>query len=75
MIIQGDISSLPPDSTKYQVVVRADEIGKGLPMYLKTRYAFHAPTSKQEQEFREELVKELLDLPLDPTLETREFAL
>jgi hypothetical protein len=41
----------------------------------ETRYAFDAPTSKQEQEFREELVKELLDLPLDPTLETREFAL
>ena len=75
MIIQGDISTLRPDSTKYQVVVRADEIDKGLPTYLKTRYAFHAPTSKQDQEFREELVKELLELPLDPTLETKEFAL
>jgi hypothetical protein len=28
-----------------------------------------------DQAFREELVKELLDLPIDPTLETREFAL
>ena len=70
-----DISALPPDSTKYQVVVRADEIDKGLPLYLKTRYAFHAPASKHDQKFREELVKELLDLPLDPTLETMEFAL
>ncbi len=75
MIIHGDISSLPPDSTKYQVVVRAPEIDKGLPMYLKTRYAFHAPGPVQDQAFREELVKELLDLPIDPTLETREFAL
>ncbi len=74
MIIQGDISALPPDSTKYQVVVRADDLDKGLPMYLRTRYAFHAPTSKEDQEFREELVKELLDLPIDPTLETREFS-
>jgi hypothetical protein len=75
MIIQGDISSLPTDSTKYQVVVRASELDKGLPMYLKTRYAFHTPGPVQDQEFKEELVKELLDLPLEPALEMREFAL
>jgi hypothetical protein len=75
MIIQGDIAGLPPDSTKYQVVVRAPELDKGLPTYLRTRYAFHAPGPVQDQAFREELVKELLDLPIDPTLETREFAL
>jgi TIR domain-containing protein len=75
MIIQGDMSALPPDSTKYQVVVRTDDIDKGLPLYLKTRYAYHAPASKQDQEFREQLVKELLDLPLHPTLEAKEFAL
>ncbi len=74
MIIQGDISNLPPDSTKYQVVVRAVDMDKGLPAYLKTRYAFHAPDAVADQAFREELVKELLDLPIDPTLETREFA-
>jgi hypothetical protein len=44
-------------------------------MYLKTRYAFHAPGPVQDQTFRAELAKELLDLPIDPTLETREFAL
>lgn len=75
MIIQGDIGNLPPDSTKYQVVVRATEMDKGLPMYLKTRYAFHAPNADADRAFHEELVKELLDLPIDPTLETREFAL
>ena len=75
MIIQGDIAGLPPDSTKYQVVVRAPEIDKGLPLYLRTRYAFHVPGPLQDQAFRQELVKELLDLPIDPTLETREFAL
>lgn len=75
MIIQGDIAALPPDSTKYQVVVRAPEIDKGLPTYLRTRYAFHAPGPAQDQAFKEELVKELLDLPIDPTLEVREFAL
>jgi hypothetical protein len=74
MIMQGDIAALPPDSTKYQVVVRAPEMDKGLPIYLRTRYAFHAPNPTMDKEFREELVKELLDLPIDPTLETREFA-
>jgi hypothetical protein len=75
MIIQGDLANLPPDSTKYQVVVRATDIDKGLPLYLKTRYAFHAPDVAADQAFRDELVKELLDLPVDPSLETREFAL
>lgn len=75
MIIQGDIAGLPPDSTKYQVVVRGEDMHKGLPIYLRTRYAFHAPNLAAEQAFREELVKELLDLPIDPTLETKEFTL
>jgi hypothetical protein len=75
MIIQGDIASLPPDSTKYQVVVRASDLEKGLPLYLRTRYAFHASDKTQDRVFKEELVKELLDLPLDPTLQMREFTL
>jgi SEFIR domain len=74
-IIQGDISSLPAESTKYQVVVRAADISKGLPIYLNSRYAFHAPGPVQDREFRDELVKELLDLPIDPTLEMRECVL
>jgi hypothetical protein len=74
MIIQGDIANLSPDSTKYQVVVRAAELEKGLPLYLKTRYAFHASGEAADQAFREELVKELLDLPIDPALEAKEFA-
>lgn len=75
MIIQGDMASLPPDSTKYQVVVRAAELDKGLPLYLRTKYAFHARDRTQDKEFREELVKELLDIPIDPVLEALEFAL
>ncbi|MCE1253572.1 MAG: TIR domain-containing protein, partial [Anaerolineae bacterium] len=42
MIIQGDIANLPPDSTKYQVVVRTEKFQDGMPLYLKTKYAFHA---------------------------------
>lgn len=75
MVIQGDIANLPPDSTKYQVIVRAENINSGLPLYLKTRFAFHTKPSDPADLFREDLVKELLDLPLDERLEAREFAL
>lgn len=72
MIIQGDLSGLPPDSTKYQVVVRSESLQDGLPIYLKTRYAFHAKPSDPPSSFREELVKELLNLPLDERIEAKE---
>ena len=75
MIIQGDLAGLPPHSTKYQVIVRADEISKGLPMYLQTKYAFHAPANDDAQTFRDELLRELLDLPIDPVPEAKEFTL
>jgi hypothetical protein len=75
MVIQGDIANLPPDSTKYQIIVRAENVTEGLPNYLKTRYAFHARPSDQLQSFRQELVRELLDLPLDERLESKEFVL
>jgi len=72
MIIQGDLANLPPDSTKYQVIVRSESLNDGLPMYLKTRYAFHAKPSDTRKALREELVRELLDLPLDERLEAKE---
>lgn len=74
MIIQGDVASLPPDTTKYQVVVRAEDINQGLPMYLKTKYAFHARPSDKGNSFRTELVRELLDFPLDERLEATQFS-
>jgi hypothetical protein len=75
MIIQGDMANLPPDSTKYQVIVRAEDINEGLPIYLKAKFAYHARPSDAAHSFREELVRELFDLPLDERLETREFLL
>ncbi len=75
MIIQGDLAKLPPESTKYQVIVRAERLDDGLPLYLKTKYVFHAKPSDSSDSFREELVKELLDLPLDERLESKEFYL
>jgi hypothetical protein len=75
MIIQGDLARLPPDSTKYQVVVRSQALDDGLPLYLKTRYAFHVPQSSKIQSFADELLRELLDLPLDERVQPREFTL
>jgi hypothetical protein len=43
-----------------------------LPIYLKTRYVFHCKSSELRDSFREDLVKERLDLPLDERLEARE---
>lgn len=31
MIIQGNVLSLPPESTKYQVIVRCEDLKCGLP--------------------------------------------
>ncbi|RWA70018.1 TIR domain-containing protein [Mesorhizobium sp.] len=73
MIIQGDMASLPPDSTKYQVIVREEDLSAGLPAYLRAKYAFHARPSASPLVVQEELLKELLDLPLDERLESREF--
>lgn len=72
MIIQGDLASLPSNSTKYQVVVRSESLEDGLPLYLRTRYAFHAKPLGHDTPFREELVRELLGLPLDERIEAKE---
>jgi len=72
MIIQGDLATLSPDSTKYQVIVRCESLDKGLPLYLRTRYVFHSKPSEPGESVREELVRELLDLPLDERLEAKE---
>jgi hypothetical protein len=66
MIIQGDLSKLPWNSTKYQVVVRSRELSEGLPHFLRTKFAFHVPGSKNEASFRANLVAELLNVLPDP---------
>lgn len=75
MIIQGDIARLPPDSTKYQVVVREQNIDDGLPMYLRNKYAFHAWPKNDFSLFEQELAQEILDAPIDILLADTEFSL
>lgn len=75
MIIQGDLVNLPPDSTKYQVLVREEELRRGLPMYLRTRYAFHAPPSDSSQSYRAELLRAILDQPVAERAGIEEIAI
>jgi hypothetical protein len=42
-------------------------------VYLRTKYAFHARPSDTSNSFRDELVRELLDIPLDERLEATRF--
>jgi len=73
MVIQGDMAALPPDSTKYQVIVRSATIDDGLPMFLKTKYVFHTGPAADFSSIGEELVRELKDLAINPRLRATEF--
>ena len=68
MLIQGDMSNLSPQSTKYLVVVREDAFDSGVPRYLKTKFCIHWRSDSDEAELRDELLKELYDVSLEPPL-------
>ena len=68
MIIQGDMSRLPPDSIKYITIVRCDDIDKGLPLYLKTKYVIHWPSGTNEAVSRKRLLDELLNIIEEPPI-------
>lgn len=68
MIIQGDMSNLPPDSTKYIVIVREDDFDIGVPRYLKTKYCMHWGTRADDEALKNELLQELYDIPKEPPI-------
>lgn len=68
MLIQGDISELPPDTRKYLVIVRENNFKTGVPRYLKTRFSIHWPEEADENRLRQELLKELYDIELAPPI-------
>lgn len=70
MLIQGDMSNLPPQSTKYLVIVREDAFDSGVPRYLKTKFSMHWKSDSDEDELRKDLLKELYDVSLEPPLGT-----
>lgn len=61
MIVQGDMAKLPPDSTKYLIIVRSKNLDEGLPRYLKTKFVIHWPDPSVDERNRQTLLKELYD--------------
>jgi hypothetical protein len=71
MIVQGDMANLPPDSTKYLVVVRSKKVDDGLPRYLKTKFVIHWPSAAFDQRNRSIILKELFNLVEIPEIGQR----
>jgi TIR domain len=68
MIVQGDMASLPAESTKYVVIVPSEKIDNGLPRYLKTKFVIHWPENNVDKKNREILLRELYDVVKIPPL-------
>jgi hypothetical protein len=59
MIVQGDMSRQPPDSTKYLVIVKSSDLNAGLPIYLRTKLVMHWPDTHADDKHRRVLLKEV----------------
>lgn len=71
MLIQGDMASQSPESTKYLAIVRTENYEDGLPTYLKTKYCFHWPENISEFQMQnelDELIKELFEVSEIPPI-------
>lgn len=68
MIIQGDMSRLPPESTKYLTIVKAENIDEGLPIYLKSKYVIHWSSKTKEIVNRQRLLNEILNIIEEPQI-------
>jgi hypothetical protein len=68
MIIQGDMSKLPPDSTKYLTIVKSEDLEAGLPMYLKTKYVIHWNSQTKDSVNRQRILTELLNIHIEPPI-------
>jgi hypothetical protein len=68
MIVQGDIAGLPPESTKYLVIVRSEKVDDGLPRYLKTKFVIHWPKKTSDERNRQLLLRELYNIVTVPPL-------
>ena len=71
MIVQGDISRLPPDSTKYLVVVRSRNVDEGLPMYLRTRFVMHWPDTTLDAHNKATVLREIFNVISPPPIGRR----
>ena len=55
-IIQGDMLDLPPENTKYLVVVRGPNFAQSIPRYLKAKFAIHWPPTANKDEKLDEIL-------------------
>jgi len=68
MIIQGDMSKLPPDSTKYLTIVKSENLDEGLPMYLKSKYVIHWNSKTKESVNNQRILMELMSIYEEPPI-------
>lgn len=71
MIIQGDIARLPPEATKYLVIVKNPTVDEGLPRYLRTKFVIHWPDASADHKNRDLLLRELFDAVNVPVIGPR----
>jgi hypothetical protein len=71
MIVQADMYSLPPESTKYLVIVRSTKVDDGLPRFLKAKFVIHWPKKTSDERNRQILLRELYDMVKIPPLGSR----
>jgi len=71
MIVQGDMAQLPPDNTKYLVVVRAQQLDSALPRFLKTKFVIHWPDSSVDSVCHTILLRELFNQVVIPPIGNR----
>ena len=64
MLIQGNMSTLPAESTKYLVIVREEHFELGVPTYLRTKFCIHWKETANEAALRSDVLKELYRVDL-----------
>jgi hypothetical protein len=69
-LIQGDLLDCQ-DTLKYVPVVCSENVEATTPKFLRTVKCLRWDSSKGENDFREELVKTLYNIPLEPPLGRR----
>lgn len=67
MIIQGDMLS-HADTGKYICIVRDKEIDKGLPIYVRSKYALHWLNESFTEEDFKILLYDIFDCNIEPKL-------
>lgn len=65
MIIQGDMLS-HSETCKYICIVRDQEVDKGLPIYVRSKYSLHWPNENYPEEEFETLLYDIFDCDREP---------